>query len=801
MAEEQFFQTYPKSNIDPRDKDILWGKKYAQAAWYDFCYTIPRTVFYNAADKYEELRLYALGKQPINKYKKLMGVDEQTNLTYLNLDWTVRPFIAQKRDIAISKMLQQGHSIICTPIDPTAKAELDKYYAQAKAKIAVKQLLQQQNPQLAQHPALQSNPGEPEDFEEMQMRIDFGEQFNRAKDAEEAIQLGFYENNLDQFEKKLYEDLFDCGIAGYKEWLGDDNKPKFRNINPEAVVTNYCRFADFRDLIHAGEVIDVSINDIAALTDSNGNALFNQDQLQDLMNNVAGKWSNPAMVGRSTNYFKGYDKFKVKVLDIEFKNYNDYNYENRIDKRGNERFNMAAWDKIDKPNTDKRKYVSRRIEVLYKIKWIIGTEYAYDFGLVQDMKRPVNNKKKGYTRMSFRFIAQSFYEMRALGMMERLMPLIDDYQLDIYKIQNISNRIVPNGWWIDLDALENVALNKGGENMKPLDLLQMFMETGVLVGRSQGVMGDNVNYKPIIPIQNSIATELQALYQKMEITMNQIQAMIGLNDVTDASTPNPKLLNGVATMMDQGTNNSLYPMIAAKKHLMTHLANDVLLRIQQGLKKGGVSGYAPALNTNTLKFIQVSDALCLRDYGIMLEEKPTDDQKQMLMQQLQFDVQNGMLDTSDAFYVMNVYNIKQAQMILAYRVKRNKQQKQQEALQNQQQTIQGQQQSAQQSAQMEQQMEQMKQQFTMAQIQLKGEFDIAVAKINNGMQAAIADQTNQVKMAGHVIAAQSKENIQKREKGMPEEQIPPIMPQQQTPDPGQAPSPGMEQNIPEEAMT
>lgn len=790
MAEEQAYTRYPLEDIDPAKKDIAWGMKYLKAAWYDFSYTVPRTCFYNAADKYEELRLYANGKQPIQKYKKLMGVDEQTNLTYLNLDWTPRPFIIQKRDVAISKILQQGHQIVCTPIDPTAKAELDRFYAEAKAKIAMRQILQQQNPELAQHPMLAQNPQDPEDWEEMQMRIDFGEQFNRAKDAEEAIQLGLYDNDEAQFDRKVAEDLFDCGVAGYREWLGDDNKPRFRNIDTEAVIINFCKWADFRDLKHAGEVIDILLVDLAVMTDpKTGNALFTNDQINDMAQYVAGKWSNPSLVGRSTNYFRGYDKFKVKVLDMEFYSYNQYNWQSNEDSRGNTRFSKTRYK-------DKNANISKRIKVVYCCKWIVGTEYAYDFYLKEDMKRAVDPKKKADTQLSFRFIATNFYEMRATGMMERLMPIIDDYQLTIYKIQNLKNRIVPNGWWIDLDSLENVALNKGGENMKPLDLLQMFLETGVMVGRSQGIMGDNVNYKPIIPIQNSIATEIMALYNDLQISMNQIQSMIGLNDVTDASTPNPKMLNGVASMMDQGTNNSLFPMMEAKKWLKQKLANDVLIRIQQGLRKGGVAGYAPALNTNTLKFIQVSDALCLRDYGIVLEEKTTEDQKQLLMQQMQFDIQNGFLDTSDVIYIMNVYNIKQAQMILAYRAKRNKQAMDQQKMAMNAQTIQGQQQSAQQTAMMAQQLAQMQHQFKLEEIQMQGQITLADTRLKMGIQAQQTEQTNQVKMAGHIIAAQSKENDGKRKLGVPEAQISPIVPPQAP----QAPSVGMEQNIPEEAM-
>lgn len=782
MAQEQAYQTYPRHDIDPRKKDQAWGMQYLKAAWADWNYTIPRTVFYNAADKYEELRLYAIGKQPINKYKKLMGVDEQTNQTYLNLDWTVRPFIAQKRDVAISKMMQQGHTIVATPIDPTAKAELDRFFAEAKAKIAMRQMLEQQNPEMAQHPLLQPKPGEPMDWEEMQMRIDFGEQFNRAKDAEEAIQLGFYENGIEFFIKKLYEDLFDLGVAGYREWLGKDNKPRFRNANPEAVVTNYCRWADFRDLIHAGECIDVSIIELAELTDKEGNPVFTEEQINDIINNVAGKWSNPSMVGRSTNYFKGYDKWKAKVLDMEFFSYNDYDYKIGKDSRGNTRVSKEEYRQRPSGKTTRK-----RVKVVYCCKWVIGTNYAYDFYMKEDMKRSVDMKRKADTQLSFRFIATSFYEMRALGMMERLLPLIDEYQLDIYKLQNIANRIVPNGWWIDLDALENVALNKGGENMKPIDLIQMFMETGVLVGRSQGVMGDNVNYKPIIPIQNSIAAELVAYYQKMEITLNQINAMIGLNDITDATTPNPKLLNGVATMMDQGTNNSLYPMIFAKKFLMTQLANDVLIRIQQGLRKGGIAGYAPALNTNTLKFIQVSEELCMRDYGIILEDKPTDDQKQLIMQQMQFDIQNGYLDTSDVFYVINVYNVKQAQQMLAFRAKRNKQAIEQAKQSAAAQTIQGQQQSAMLSAQAQQQLEMIKHRNAMELQQLKGVQALDEIRLKMGMQVASASESNQTKLASQMLQAESQERMQKRELGAPEEPE----------NPGEV---GMEQNIPEEEM-
>jgi hypothetical protein len=747
---------YPPHDIDPKLKDKAWGMKYAKAAWSDWNYTIPRTCFYNAADKYEELRLYAQGKQPINKYKKLLAVDEQTDNTWLVVDWSVRPIIPKFRDIAISRLVQQEYNIVATPIDPTAKGELDTYYAETKTKIAMRKLMEQQNPELANHPMLQPQPGEPMDFEELEMRVEFGEQFNRSKDAEQAIQLMFYENDSRIMRRRWFESFFDCGPAGYKAWLDKDGRPRCRDVNPEAVVTNYCRFPDFRDLLHAGEVIDVSLIDLAVLRDENGYVVFTQEQIDEMKNNVAGKWSNPAMVGRSTNYFKSYDKNTVKVLDLQFYSYNELNFERNINRRGNVMFNEVEWDRR---NNKKDKYLRKKIKVVYEVKWIIGTDYVYDFRLKKDMKRSVNPEKMANTTLDYKFFAPNFYEMRTLSMMERLLPLADEYQMCIYRIQNFINRMVPNGWWVDLDALENVALNKGGENMKPVDLLQMFFETGILAGRSKDIMGNNVNYKPVIPIDNNAYDQLKALYEHLQITITQMQSIIGLNELTDGSTPNPKTLNGVASIAVESTNNSLFPIQFGERYLYESLANDMLMLMQQSLKMGKREGYAKALNANVLQFIEVSDTLRMRDYGIMLDERPNDDQKQILLMAIQQDQAQGFLDSADALYIMNVYNIKQAQQMLAYKARKNKESMQKAEMAKIQENNQGAQQAALVAEQAKQQTLQVEWGLKTQYMEREKELTGMLMQMEMQMKYGMNNENNQTKVTTTVLQNESNERI------------------------------------------
>jgi len=539
-----------------------------------------------------------------------------------------------------------------------------------KAKLAVRKLMEQQSPELASHPLIALQAGEPMDIEELEMRLEMGEQFNRSKDAEMAIELGFYENNYKEFRRKCFEDLFDLGVAGYKEWLGEDNKARFRNVDPENVIISVSKDGNFRSIVHAGEQIDVSLVELALVKDKEGNPMFTDAELQEFAGSVAGKFGNPRTLGINTGWLKPYDKFKCKVLDIEFYTWNEMTFTDRVDANGNPVFKQEKSGRGDVNNT---RYKRKRIQYVYKCKWIVGTDKVYDWGMAFDQKRSTNISKVAETKLSYKFIAYNFYQMKAQGFMERLCPYLDEYQLTILKIQNFKNRAVPSGWWIDFDALEGVALKKGGADMQPSDLLQMFFETGVLAGRSKTASGEpqSPNWKPVIPIENTAASELAMFYQDLVQIITTIERMTGYNDITSGN-PNPKTLVPGYQMAQQSTTDALYPMAYAEETLSLSLAEDVLCRMKQGVVKGGISGYAPALNSNLLRIIKVNPEISLRDYGIELEKKTSDDQKMWLLQQMQGDIANGYLNTSDAVLLVNTKNVKQAQSIWAYRVKKEK---------------------------------------------------------------------------------------------------------------------------------
>ena len=760
---------YPDQNVPADKKNADWCMQYARAAYNDFTVAFPKGVFYGNNGDYEKFRMYALGKQPANQYKKLLGVDMTTMDTQLVVDWTIRAVVSGYRDKAISRLMKEDYSIVATPVDSQSKTEAEEFYNKIRTKIIMRDILAAQNSELATHPLVSLESNEPMDLEELEMRVMNGEQFNRSMDAEMAIELGFYENNYKAWRRAIYEDLFDYGVAGYREWLGDDNKAKFERINPESVICSYAKDGTFSDCQHAGPVIDVSLVDLACLTNEDGTPMFTDEELTEFAGSIAGKYGNPREMGMGTysGLMKPYDKFKCKVFDIYFYTYNEETFTNTKDANGNVKFRMEVSGRGELTNT---RYTRKKVKYVYKCKWIIGTDKCYDWGMCYDQKRSVDLKKKALTRLPIQLVAYNFYEMRAQGFMERLIPYIDDYQLTMLKIQNFKNRAVPSGWWIDMDKLENVAKNKGGSNMTTKELLQMFLDSGIVLGRSLTDSGEPIqgNTQPIIPMQNSIMAELVGFFQDLQNTVMAIEKMTGYNDITSGN-PNPKTLVPGYELANQSTNDALYPLAFAEESLSTRLAEDVLVRMGQGIRKGAISGYAPyngALGTNTLRFIALDGNKIARDFGIMLEKKSTEQEKMWIMQMVQADIAQGFLDTSDAISVIYTHNAKQAVSILAYRVKKQKEIAQKNQLQMIQANNEGSQQAAQVAAQLTAQQKQMDYAHAQELEKIIAQKEIAIAqmKIESAERIAlgqdmaktsVSETTGQAKIVSTHMASQA----------------------------------------------
>ena len=428
--------TFPDDDIDPKKKGEDYCKRYSEAIYNNWMHIVPKTMFAHAADKYERIKTYVLGQQNISKYKKGMGVDEADETSWLNIDWSIRPIVSKFRRIALGKLQKADYNINFFPVDPMARDEVSAYFNEIKATIMLREQLLQKQPELAELPAFKRKFGDPEDLEELQMQMDYGSKTNISIEAEEGVGVVLQDtdNDVNEYRKLTFENLFDYGASGHKTWIDENGRVRFRCVDMRNILTNYCRKRDFKDLAYVGEIIDVPLTELSKE--------FSTEDMEVIKGLAQSSNQGRPIGGRSFNY-NAHDPSKVKVLDCEWKTYNTIVKRQAQNEEGNIVFkeskfsNIKSTEKSVINGEEKPKYVSKTIEVVYKCKWIVGSEFVYDFGLSKDQPRSTDTKKAAKTDLSYSFYAPDFHEMRTLSIMEQLIPMADEYQLLVYKVQNL----------------------------------------------------------------------------------------------------------------------------------------------------------------------------------------------------------------------------------------------------------------------------------------------------------------------------------------------------------------------------
>lgn len=659
---------FPSAFVDPMHKDYAWILKYCTAAHAEGQNYMPGLMGNIHYRRLEEIRAYGMGKQPINKYKKLQPGDAINNVAEINNDWSVVAIICRFREIIISRLLQRGYDVQAFAIDPLAKSEEDRIYNEMKLKVMMREAAKQANSRLVDSPLMRQNPGEPSDMEELNMQMEFGYKDTLCMEAEEGIQLVLQQNGFEELRKRCIENLVDYGLSGYTEWIDETGKCKLREINTRNLLTSYCTKNDFTDLVHWGEYLEMSLIDLAPY--------FNPDQLDEIQKQVAGKNNNPRL---DAQFRRAWAKYKVCVLDFKLLTDNIYVYENEIDGRENKRFGKTHFQNLSRISEDNEgaqdpRYMKSTEQVMYKCKWIVDTDMMYDWGISENQVR----KKSSWwlTSLDVQLYAWNFDNMMFTGITERLIPIADAYYLTWQKIQNLKNKLIPYLIELDLNAIESAALGSGGAKMKPAEIIDFAISNFFVLTRKTDLLNRNPNYKAMTIEASGQLQAFVFLYQDLQNCVQMLYDISGLNQITAAATPNAKTLVPGYENANVGTDNALYLLGLADRNLMLRLWDNIMCKIQIAVKLGAIEGIVRPLGAETAKFLSINPDISLIEFGIYLTDAPTYEERMLLEQELSMKESQGLLEPADVIQIKRIRNLTQKYRYLAYVVKKRKQEMQ-----------------------------------------------------------------------------------------------------------------------------
>jgi hypothetical protein len=354
---------------------------------------------------------------------------------------------------------------------------------------------------------------------------------------------------------------------------------------------------------------------------------------------------------------------------------------------------------------------------------IVGTDYLLKWELCKNMMRPKSDSAK--VRMNYNIVAPRMYKGRIESIVSRCVGFADMIQLTHLKIQQVMQKMMPDGVYLDADGLAEIDLGNG-TNYNPQEALNMFFQTGSVIGRSFTQDGDmNPGKVPIQPLQTGNGSgKIQTLITTYNYYMQMIRDVTGLNEARDGSTPDSRALVGIQKMAAANSNVATRHILDSGLFLTSELAENLSLRISDVLEYSDakeafmqkIGGF------NTMALAELSD-LHLHDFGIFLELAPDDEEKARLENNIQTALSAGLIDLDDAIDIREIKNLKLANQVLKLRRKKKLERDQAIQQQNIQAQAQANAQSQQVAAQAEVQKNQALMQSKMQMEQAKSQLD------------------------------------------------------------------------------
>ena len=615
-------------------------------------------------NNFHNLRLYARGEQSVQKYKDELAING--DLSYLNLDWKPVPILSKFSNIVANGITQKQYDITSYAQDPQSLKKRTDYAENIMFDMLTKETRSIASELIGTDLSRSGMPDEelPESMEErdLHMQLRYKPAIEIAE--EEAINTVLATNEFDLTRARVNQDLVNIGIGITKTTFNPAEGIVVDYVDPAYCVWSYTEDPHFEDIYYVGEVKSITLPEL-------------KKEFPNISNEELERIQKYPGNRRMIRGFENYDYNTVQVLYFEYKTYTDQVFKIKKTDSGLEKA-IEKTDAFNPPPNDNFDRVSRSIEVLYEGAKVIGTDIMLKWEMSENMTRPLADTTR--VEMSYSMCAPRMYKGVIQSLISKCIGFADVIQLTHLKMQQVLARMVPDGVFLDVDGLAEVDLGNG-TTYNPQEALNMYFQTGSVVGRSLTQEGDlNRGKVPIQELSSSSGIgKMQSLITAYNYNMQMIRDVTGLNEARDGSMPDANALVGLQKMAANTSNTATKHIQNASIQLTLSTCENISLKINDVLNfpltKNSLMNSISTFNVETLKEIE---NLNLHDFGIFLEMEPDDEERAELQKNIQIALQTKEIDIEDSIDINQIKNLKLANEML--KLKRKKKQEREQAL-------------------------------------------------------------------------------------------------------------------------
>ena len=757
------YSDFPKQwATDAEKASESYGLQVGQAIQYEWFRKDGTSCrYYSRWREFHKLRLYARGEQSVAKYKNELAIDG--DLSYLNIDWTPVPVIPKFVDIVVNGMADRLFKPKAYAQDAMSLAKRNKYQDMIETQMIGKPIFETIQKFTGANPFVTDPNTLPENDEELSlyMQINYKPAIEIAEEV--AINTIFDENHYYDTRKRLDYDMTVLGIAVAKHefLLGEGVRVSY--VDPANVVYSYTEDPFFEDCFYWGEIKTVPLTELYKI-----NPKLTKDDLQKI-SQYSQSWYDYYNVAR---FYENslFSRDTCTLLYFNYKTTKKVVYKRKTTETGSvkmipkdDTFNPPV-EMMEEGNFEK---VEKTIDVWYEGVMVMGTNYLIKWEMAENMVRPKSSTQ--HAMPMYVACAPRMYKGVIESLVRRMIPFADLIQITHLKLQQVINRVVPDGVFIDADGLNEVDLGTGAA-YNPEDALRLYFQTGSVIGRSFTQDGDFNNARvPITQLtSNSGAAKTQMLIANYQHYMDMIRTVTGLNEARDGSTPDPNSLVGLQKMAALNSNTATRHILESGLFIYRRLAEAITYRVSDILEYSDFKeDFAMRIGRYNTSILNDIKDLYLYDFGIFIEVTPDEEQKAQLEANIQVALSKGDINLEDAIDIRELKNLKLANQLLKLKRVKNAERMEQMMMQKQAMQAQQQMQSQQMAAEMAVQKIQLEAQSKTMVIQAEIEGMMKKMEFEAGIKSKLMAEEFQYNMKMHEMQSNlltSRENKREEEK-------------------------------------
>lgn len=659
MAEATQVTQFPSQSVDDATKASKdYGMEVARGIQNEWFRKNSGTGRYiqNQRD-FHKLRLYARGEQSVQKYKDEFSVNG--DLSYLNLDWKPVPIIPKFVDIVVNGMQDRLFSIKAFAQDPTSAKERTDFVEAMLEDMNTQDLIQEIDEKLGVNVRNVKESDLPADKEELELYMQIGYKQSIELAHEQAINNVLQHNNYYELKKRLDYDQTVLGIAAAKHSFNNTDGIKLDYVDPANLIYSYTEDPNFQDVYYFGEIKQIKSNELKKQFPGMSDEEF-EDTIKKSSN-----YNNYDYIDNGSS--DSADSNTLTVMYFNWKTWEKSVYKIKETATGANKA-IKKDDTFNPPKDQRSRFerVAQSREVVYEGVMVLGADKLLKWEKASNMVRPDSNFNK--VMMNYVVSAPRMYKGKIESLVSRMVTYADLIQLTHLKLQQVIQRMTPSGIYVDADGLAEIDLGNG-TSYNPQEALNLYFQTGSIIGRSMTVDGDmNAGKVPIQELPGGGGQQSALLIQAYNYYLQMLRDVTGLNEARDGSDPDPNALVGVQKLAAANSNTATRHILHSSLYITTELAEAISIRIKDVLE---FHPQRDAMITSIGRFsvgaLQEMSNLYLHEFGIFLELDPDEDEKQLVENNIQAALSRDQIHLEDVIDIRQVKNIKLANQLLKYR--------------------------------------------------------------------------------------------------------------------------------------